>query len=149
MSAGVVRFQEKVVKAKSFSDSSASHWVVPAIPSSSQTMTDTSSRKRASRYIRLNPPPPIVLTARDKEVVRLVNDYRVIRQEHIEKLLFHSKYAKSRAQKRLWLLWQNRFLKREFKEEALRKGLIPYIPERPGPWKDDDRNEQIGKQSFP
>jgi hypothetical protein len=74
-------------------------------------MTDTSSRKRASRYIRLNPPPPIVLTARDKEVVRLVNDYRVIRQEHIEKLLFPSKNT---AQKRLWLLWQNSFLKREF-----------------------------------
>lgn len=31
-----------------------------------------------------------------------------------------------------------RFLKREFQEEALRKGLIPYIPERPQPVTDDD-----------
>ncbi|QEL17826.1 DUF6398 domain-containing protein [Limnoglobus roseus] len=31
-----------------------------------------------------------------------------------------------------------RFLKREIQEEALRKGLIPYIPERPQPLKDDD-----------
>jgi len=29
-----------------------------------------------------------------------------------------------------------RFLKREIQEEALRKGLIPYIPERPRPFKD-------------
>ena len=31
-----------------------------------------------------------------------------------------------------------RFLKREFQEEALRKGLIPYIPERPIPSNDDE-----------
>jgi hypothetical protein len=34
-----------------------------------------------------------------------------------------------------------RFLKREIQEEALRKGLIPYIPERPQPAKDDDEEE--------
>lgn len=33
-----------------------------------------------------------------------------------------------------------RFLKREIQEEALRKGLIPYIPERPQPLKDDDED---------
>src|SRR5919199_364482 len=68
-------------------------------------------QKRASRHIRLKNPPPIVLTARDKEIIKLVNDFRVIRQEQIEKLLFPSKNT---AQKRLWLLWQNGFLKREF-----------------------------------
>lgn len=31
-----------------------------------------------------------------------------------------------------------RFLKREFQEEALRKGLIPYIPERPQPMRDKE-----------
>lgn len=31
-----------------------------------------------------------------------------------------------------------RFLKREIQEEALRKGLIPYIPERPQPLKNDE-----------
>jgi hypothetical protein len=31
-----------------------------------------------------------------------------------------------------------RFLKREIQEEALRKGLIPYIPERPRPLTEDD-----------
>ena len=34
-----------------------------------------------------------------------------------------------------------RFLKREFQEEALRKGLIPYIPERPQPVKEDDEDD--------
>jgi len=36
-----------------------------------------------------------------------------------------------------------RFLKREFQEEALRKGLIPYIPERPQPLKDDDDDDEV------
>ena len=31
-----------------------------------------------------------------------------------------------------------RYLKREFQEEAFRKGLIPYIPEKPKPSKDDE-----------
>ena len=34
-----------------------------------------------------------------------------------------------------------RILKREFQEEALRKGLIPYIPERPQPLTEDDEDE--------
>lgn len=34
-----------------------------------------------------------------------------------------------------------RILKREFQEEALRMRLIPYIPERPQPLKDDDEEE--------
>lgn len=35
-----------------------------------------------------------------------------------------------------------RFLKREIQEEALRKGLIPYIPERPAPLRDEDDDEE-------
>jgi hypothetical protein len=34
-----------------------------------------------------------------------------------------------------------RFLKREIQEEALRKGLIPYIPDRPPPARDEDEVE--------
>jgi Domain of unknown function (DUF6398) len=34
-----------------------------------------------------------------------------------------------------------RYLKREFQEEALRKGLIPYLPERPQPSNEDDESE--------
>src|SRR3984893_18496181 len=35
-----------------------------------------------------------------------------------------------------------RFLKREIQVEALRKGLIPYIPERPQPLKNDDDQDE-------
>jgi hypothetical protein len=35
-----------------------------------------------------------------------------------------------------------RFLKRKIQEEALRKGLIPYIPERPQPMTDDEDDEE-------
>jgi hypothetical protein len=34
-----------------------------------------------------------------------------------------------------------RYLKQEFQEEALRKGLIPYIPERPQPVRYDEEEE--------
>ena len=34
-----------------------------------------------------------------------------------------------------------RLLKREFQEEALRKGLIPYIPEKPQRLKEDDEDD--------
>lgn len=49
------------------------------------------------------------LTDRDKGVVRAVNDYRVMRQDQIQRLVFPSKTT---AQRRLWRLWQHRFLKR-------------------------------------
>jgi hypothetical protein len=94
-------------------------------------MSDKSGQKRASRYIRLSPPPPIVLTTRDKQTVKLVNDFRVIRQEHIEKLLFPSKNT---AQKRLWLLWQNGFLKRDFLPVfgGVQNSPILYLVDRQG-----------------
>lgn len=34
-----------------------------------------------------------------------------------------------------------RFLRREYQEEALRKGLIPYIPERPQPSQEEDEED--------
>lgn len=51
------------------------------------------------------------LTNRDKQVVKAVNDFRVMRQDQVQRLLFPSKNT---AQIRLWNLWQHGFLKREF-----------------------------------
>lgn len=51
------------------------------------------------------------LTSRDKETVRAVNDYRVLRQDQVQRLLYPSKTT---AQRRLWLLWQHGYLKRDF-----------------------------------
>jgi hypothetical protein len=48
---------------------------------------------------------------------------------------------------RAWMIQVNgflvdaRFLKREFQEDALRMGLIPYIPERPLPADEDDQEQ--------
>ncbi len=39
------------------------------------------------------------------------------------------------------ILVDARFLKRPFQEEALRRGLIPYIPDRPQPTKDKDQDQ--------
>ena len=68
-------------------------------------------RKRASRIHRLKDPPPMRLTERDVLAVKAVNDYRVMRQEQVQRLLFPSSTP---AQRRLWLLWQHKYLKRTF-----------------------------------
>lgn len=51
------------------------------------------------------------LTARDKAVIKAANDYRILRQEQIQRLFFPSKNT---AQVRLQLLWQHGYLKRYF-----------------------------------
>jgi hypothetical protein len=68
-------------------------------------------RQRASRHKRLRHPPRMRLTERDKRVVKAVNDYRVMRQDQVQRLLFPSR---STAQVRLWRLWQHGYLKRQF-----------------------------------
>jgi len=75
-------------------------------------MTETNSdRRRASRYKRLEKPRPMRLTERDKQVIKAVNDFRMLRQDQVQRLFFPSRNT---AQVRLWLLWQHGFLKREF-----------------------------------
>ena len=51
------------------------------------------------------------LTERDKQVVKAVNDYRLMRQDQIERLAFPSRNT---AQVRLRLLWEHEFLRRRF-----------------------------------
>lgn len=70
-----------------------------------------SIRKRASRYIVPKDPAPMNLTARDKQVIKAVNDFRLIRQDQIERLLFPSKNT---AQVRLRKLWEHKFIRRQF-----------------------------------
>ena len=71
----------------------------------------TKKRMRASRLHRLKNPPPMRLTNRDIETVKVINDFRVMRQDQVERLLYPSKNT---AQRRLWLLWQHSYLKRTF-----------------------------------
>lgn len=74
-------------------------------------MPDETGRKRASRHMRLKDPPSMRLMERDKAVIRSVNDYRMMRQDQLQRLHFPSK---ARAQTRLWNLWQHQYLKRSF-----------------------------------
>ena len=68
-------------------------------------------RERASRIYRLKNPPQMRMTDRDKLTIKAVNDFRIMRQDQVQRLLYPSKNT---AQKRLWLLWQHQFLKRAY-----------------------------------
>ncbi len=69
------------------------------------------NRKRASRIYRLKNPPSMRLTERDMLTIKAVNDFRVMRQDQVQHLLYPSPTP---AQRRLWLLWQHKYLKRAF-----------------------------------
>lgn len=72
---------------------------------------DKPVHKRASRYIRPKNPQPIRFTDRDKLVVKAVNDFRLLRQDQVQRLLFPSRNT---AQVRLRKLWEHGFLRRQF-----------------------------------
>ena len=74
-------------------------------------MTDENARRRASRHIRPKSPRPLRLTERDKLVVKAINDFRVMRQQQVQRLLFPSKNT---AQDRLRRLWEHAYIKREW-----------------------------------
>lgn len=69
------------------------------------------SRKRRRRDRRDLNPPRLVLTARDKAIIRAVHEYRVLRQDQVQALFFGSRSA---AQRRLALLYHHGFLERQF-----------------------------------
>jgi hypothetical protein len=76
-------------------------------------MSETTHPKRRPRYTRVaeGERPVMVLTDRDREVIRAVNDHRALTQEQIQALFFTSR---STAQFRLQRLYQNEFLNRQF-----------------------------------
>ena len=53
----------------------------------------------------------MILTDRDREVIQAVNDFRAMRHDQIESLLFPSKVT---AQRRLRKLWEHGFLQRDW-----------------------------------
>lgn len=67
--------------------------------------------KRLRRNQRSDNPPGMRLTERDLEILKAAAEYRVLRQDHIQKLFFGSK---STAQYRLSHLYQHGFLNRHF-----------------------------------
>ncbi|MCZ7545110.1 MAG: replication-relaxation family protein [Anaerolineae bacterium] len=92
---------------------------------------DTKARRRRRRDQRLKHPPPMQLTGRDKQVIEAVYQYRVLRQDQVQKLFFGSK---STAQSRLARLYDHGFLERQFL--LVRGGImnspIVYLLDRKG-----------------
>ncbi len=89
------------------------------------------TRKRASRHIRPENLKRMRLTERDKLVVKAVNDFRVMRQDQVQRLFFPSKNT---TQVRLQLLWQHGFLKRYFPPVlgGVQTSTIYYLVDRRG-----------------
>src|SRR5258708_25283628 len=73
-------------------------------------MKESTRRPRHRRVVE-EARPPMVLTARDREIIKAVNDHRALLQEHIQALFFQSR---STAQFRLQRLFQHEFLERHF-----------------------------------
>ncbi len=73
------------------------------------------ARRRRRRDERLAHPPLMRLTERDKHIVKAVFDYRVLRQDQIQRLFFgENPGAKAAAQRRLVKLYDYGFLERFF-----------------------------------
>lgn len=68
-------------------------------------------RKRRRRDRREPHPPRLVLTERDRAIIRAVHEYRVLRQDQVQALFFGSRSA---AQRRLALLYHHGYLERQF-----------------------------------
>jgi hypothetical protein len=74
-------------------------------------MGEFKTRTRASRIVRPEQPRSMSLTKRDMDVLSAVNEYRLMRQDQIQRLFFPSRNT---AQVRLQLLWQHGLLQRSF-----------------------------------
>lgn len=76
-------------------------------------MPTNSAKKRLPRHRRVAPSdrPPMVLTERDCEIIRLINDCRALTGGQLETLFFNSR---STAQYRLSRLFQHEYVNRQF-----------------------------------
>ncbi len=71
----------------------------------------TSAHKRASRITRPHTPHRVVLIDRDRDVIKTINDFRLMSESQIQRLYFPSKNT---VQDRLKKLWHAGLIKREF-----------------------------------
>lgn len=75
--------------------------------------TSPDDQQRAKRHIRLAPPPPMRMTERDGHVLDAVYRYRVLTQAQIHRLVFTQR-GQAVVQRRLFLLYHNGYLARQF-----------------------------------
>lgn len=90
-------------------------------------------KSRLSRYQRAQAPPAMVLTKRDKEIVKAVYTYRLLTRTQVETLLFPPDGGQDHAtktsvcQKRLKLLYQHEFLDRIHLPVVPNQGSRPIV----------------------
>lgn len=75
------------------------------------TSIATPTQKRASRITRPHIPHRVLLIDRDREIIKTINDFRLMSEGQIQRLFFPSKNT---AQNRLKKLWHAELIKREF-----------------------------------
>src|SRR5258708_14795972 len=85
-------------------------------------MSEKSQPKRTRRDLRRTHPPAMLLTMRDTDILRAVADFKILRQDQLQRLFFGSR---STAQYRLFHLYQHGFLNRSFL--AVRSGSSPTL----------------------
>ncbi len=66
-------------------------------------------RQRSPRFSRIAHPPPLRLTERDRAIVRVINEYRILRRDQIQTLFFPSLRTTNAVLSRLY---QHAFLER-------------------------------------
>jgi hypothetical protein len=88
------------------------------------------SRVYLPSYKRVESPPPMRLTARDKQIVLAIYEYRILSSQQIEALLFQSEKQHGKqtvCQRRLQLLYQHNFLERLLLPIVLGEGRAPFV----------------------
>ncbi len=75
------------------------------------TTISTKEHKRASRIYRPSTPRRVLLIDRDREIIKTINDFRLMSEGQIQRLFFPSKNT---VQDRLKKLWHAGLVKREF-----------------------------------
>ncbi len=71
------------------------------------------SANRRKRHQRQDPPPPMRMTARDVQILEAVYHYRTLSQAQIRRFVFTG-LSPTTAQRRLFLLYHNAYLERQF-----------------------------------
>lgn len=94
-------------------------------------MTET-ARRYIPSYKRVNAPPPMQLTERDREIILAVYEYRLLSAHQVEALFFPSTSDKvhsrrSACQRRLQLLYHHGFLDRLPQPVILGAGRSPFV----------------------
>lgn len=88
------------------------------------------TRKYLPSYKRVDNPPAMKLTERDKKIILAIYEYRLMSAPQVEALFFQSEKPRGRqtsCQRRLQLLFHHGYLDRLLMPVVLGEGRVPYV----------------------